>query len=129
MFAVEGIGRKCRIAAVILAAGLSRRMGQPKALMLLGGKPLIAHLIDAFRSSGEVDPIVVVTGHAAGQIQEILSPFHVHAVHNEAYASGEMLSSVKRGVSAVLEISPPVDGFFIALADQPRVLPPTISKM
>jgi molybdenum cofactor cytidylyltransferase len=126
----------CRIAAVVLAAGLSRRMGEPKALLTLGDKPLIVHVIDAFRSAGaagaagRIDPIIVVTGHAAEQIQHILTPFSVHVVHNEAYASGEMLSSVKRGVSEVLsEHTPPVDAFFIALSDQPLVLPRTISAM
>jgi CTP:molybdopterin cytidylyltransferase MocA len=76
-----------------------------------------------------VEPIVVVSGHAAEQIHEILRHFRVHVVHNEAYASGEMVSSVKRGVSAVLEFTPPVDAYFIALVDQPRVSPATISAM
>ena len=104
-------------------------MGQPKALMPLAGKPLIRHVIDAFQSAGEVGPIVVVTGHAAEQLSEILSPLPVHLVHNPAYASGEMLSSVKQGVAAVLESAEPVDAFFIALADQPRISPQTISLM
>jgi molybdenum cofactor cytidylyltransferase len=121
----------CRIAAVILAAGLSRRMGgEPKALLTLGDKPLIVHVIDAFRSAGRIEPLMVVTGHAAPQIQHILEPFAVHVVHNEAYASGEMLSSVKSGVSAMLrENSAPVDAFFIALSDQPLIQPRTIAAM
>jgi molybdenum cofactor cytidylyltransferase len=116
-----------RIAAVVLAAGLSRRMGQPKALLTLGEKPLVIHVVDAFVSAGRIDPIIVVTGHAAREIQHILTPFSVHVVHNEAYASGEMLSSVKTGVAAALAGRP--DAFFIALADQPMVRPQTISAM
>ena len=104
--------------------------GKTKALLTLGDRPLIIHVIDAFRSAGGIDPIIVVTGHAADEIQHILTPFSVHVVHNEAYASGEMLSSVKAGISAVLEEHhPAVDAFFVALSDQPMVLPRTISAM
>jgi molybdenum cofactor cytidylyltransferase len=102
-------------------------MGQPKALLTLGDRPLLNHVIDAFVSAGGIDPLIVVTGHAAREIEHILKPFSVHVVHNEAYASGEMLSSVKAGVSAALERR--ADAFFIALVDQPMILPRTIRAM
>lgn len=123
------VERKCplRIAAVVLAAGMSRRMGSPKALLTLGDKPVLIHVIDALVSAGGIDPIVVVTGHEPGPIGRILQPFPVHVVHNEAYASGEMLSSVKTGVWALVPAR--ADAFFIALSDHPMVRPKTISAL
>jgi CTP:molybdopterin cytidylyltransferase MocA len=115
-----------RIAAVVLAAGLSRRMGTPKALLPLGGKPLLVRVIETIVSAGGIERVVIVTGHAADQISEILRPFPVHPVHNAAYASGGMLSSVQTGVAAV---SRNCDAFFIVLGDQPLVRPQTLTAM
>ena len=115
-----------RIAAVVLAAGLSRRMGTPKALLPLGDKPLLVRVIEAIVSAGGIEPIVVVTGHAAAEVEEILRPFPVHPVHNAAYATGGMLSSVQTGVAAV---SGKADAFFMVLGDQPLVRPDTFTAM
>jgi molybdenum cofactor cytidylyltransferase len=115
-----------RIAAVVLAAGLSRRMGTPKSLLPLGGKPLLVRVIETIVAAGGVEPVVVVTGHAADQINEILRPWHVHPVHNVAYATGGMLSSVQTGVGAVLGKA---DAFFMVLGDQPLVRPETLKTM
>src|SRR4051812_23149534 len=102
-----------RIAAVVLAAGLSRRMGTPKALLPLGDKPLLARVIETIVSAGAgIDPIVVVTGHEAEKVVEILVPWKVHPVHNLAYATGGMLSSVQSGVAAVRDLC---DAFFVVL--------------
>jgi molybdenum cofactor cytidylyltransferase len=115
-----------RFAAVVLAAGASRRMGRPKALLDLGGRPLIAHLIETFHKSGPVERIVVVTGHQPQQIHQSLNGFDVTFVHNPEYDSGGMLSSVKAGVRAVAADS---DAFFLGLLDQPLVKSSTIAAM
>ena len=71
-----------RVDAVILAAGMSRRMGRPKPLLDFGGRPLIGRIIEALCAVEQINPVVVVTGHEAlaGRIREILesskkSPF------------------------------------------------------
>src|SRR5438128_1612854 len=115
-----------RIAAVVLAAGLSARMGRPKSLLPLGGKPLLAHVIEAIVSAGGIEPMVVVTGHAADDVEKILQSFSVHPVHNPAYASGGMLSSIQVGVAAVMGKA---DAFFVVLGDQPMVRPATLAAM
>ena len=48
-------------AAVVLAAGLSRRMGQAKLLLPVGGRPLVRHAVEGVRAAG-LDPVLVVTG-------------------------------------------------------------------
>ena len=118
-----------RIAAVVLAAGLSARMGRPKSLLPLGGKPLLGHVIEAIVSAGKterIEPIVVVIGHAAQEVGKILQSFPVHPVHNPAYATGGMLSSVQTGVAAVMGKA---DAFFVVLGDQPMVRPATLAAM
>ena len=115
-----------RIAAVVLAAGLSSRMGSNKALLPLGDKPLLVRVIETILAAGRIEPVVVVTGHEADRIGEILRPMAVHPVHNPAYATGGMLSSVQTGVAAVID---KCDGFFVVLGDQPLVRPQTLARM
>ena len=115
-----------RIAAVVLAAGMSRRMGRPKALLPLGERTLIARVVETIRNSGVVDQIVVVTGHRAEEIERELSSFDVKFVHNEDFADGEMLSSVKIGAGAIAD---QCDAFFLVLADQPLVSESTFREL
>jgi molybdenum cofactor cytidylyltransferase len=119
-----------RFAAVVLAAGMSRRMGQPKSLLDVGGKPLLVRVIDAAVAAGGIDPIidpiVVITGHVADQVAKILHGLPVHLIHNPAYASAGMLSSVQTGVAAV---AGKADAFFIVLGDQPMVRPQTLRAL
>ena len=115
-----------RIAAVVLAAGLSRRMGRVKLLLPFGDRPLLARVIESIVSGGGIYSIVVVTGHAAGQIAPILENYPVRPVHNPAYASGGMLSSIQTGLTALRSEA---DAVLIVLGDQPMVRPETISAM
>ncbi|MEO6435084.1 MAG: nucleotidyltransferase family protein [Tepidisphaeraceae bacterium] len=115
-----------RIAAVVLAAGLSRRMGRFKPLLPIGDKPLLARVIDSLIGAGAIGPIVVVTGHAAAQVDSILKIYSVRAVHNPAYATGGMLSSVQTGLTS---LRGEADAVFIVLGDQPMVRPDTIAAL
>jgi molybdenum cofactor cytidylyltransferase len=107
-----------RIAAVILAAGMSRRMGRPKALLPLGGLPMIVRVVAPIISLGSVDPIVVVTGHQSEQVVGAMDGCEVEFVHNPDYEAGGMLSSVKTGCRAVADRC---DAFFLVLGDQPLI--------
>ena len=111
-----------RIAAVVLAAGMSRRMGRPKALLPLAGLPLIVRVIGPILSVGSIDPIVVVTGHHAEQVMRAMDGCDVGFAHNPDYEAGGMLSSVKTGVRAIPD---ECDAFFLVLGDQPLVQSPT----
>lgn len=114
-----------RIAAVVLAAGMSRRMGRPKALLPLGGLPMIARVVEPLLAIDAIDPIVVVTGHHADQVVAAMDGNQVEFVHNTNYVDG-MLSSVKVGLRA---IAGRCDAFFLALGDQPLVQPTTYLEM
>src|SRR5262245_45825827 len=115
-----------RFAAVVLAAGASRRMGRPKALLDLGGRPLIAHLLDTFSKSIPAEKFFVVTGHQPELIRQALAGFDVTLIHNPSYDSGGMFSSVVAGVRAAAQ---QCDAFFLALLDQPLVQASTIAAM
>jgi len=105
------------IVGVVLAAGASRRMGETNKLtMSVDGVPMVARVVDALREGG-IEKVLVVTGHAAGEIRDALGDRDVEMVHNPDYEEG-LGSSVRAGVSAVGD---EVDGVLIALGDMPWV--------
>jgi CTP:molybdopterin cytidylyltransferase MocA len=113
------------IPAVILAAGLSTRMGRPKPLLpLSGGETFITRIVRSFLEAG-VDDVVVVLGHEADAVAAKLveSGAAARVVINEAYQTGQ-LSSVLRGLNAVDR--PGVRAMLLTLVDVPLVSPTTI---
>src|SRR5580704_7364030 len=87
-----------RLAAIILAAGASSRMGRAKALLELEGRSLVARAADAAAASG-ARPIVVVLGADADRIRAHLAGLPVHVAQNPHWASG-MASSIRPGLAA-----------------------------
>ncbi|MGI0149194.1 MAG: nucleotidyltransferase family protein, partial [Thermoplasmata archaeon] len=75
------------ISAIVLAAGTSSRMGEPKPLLPVAGRSLLEHVLSTVRGS-QVEDIVVVLGHAADRVRGQLSMDGVRAGVNEAYAEG-----------------------------------------
>jgi molybdenum cofactor cytidylyltransferase len=102
---------------------MSQRMGRLKPLLPFGDKPMIARVVQTLQSAGDIHPIVVVTGNAAAQIEAALAEYSLHFTHNEHFAAGGMLSSVKTGVAA---LPPHIDAFFLVLGDQPAVRSSTL---
>lgn len=106
------------IAAIILAAGESKRMGRPKMLLPWGATTVIGHVISVVRSAG-VEDLVVVTGGAHDEVQAALrSEIGVRPVFNPGFARGEMLSSIQRGLESM---QPGTRAALIGLGDQPQV--------
>lgn len=104
------------IAAVLLAAGESRRMGDFKQLLRLGDKTFVEHCVDNLLASA-VDQVIVVTGHREAEVRRALANRPVDIVHNAEYKNG-MATSIKSGVRFV---SDRADACVISLVDQPRI--------
>jgi molybdenum cofactor cytidylyltransferase len=113
--AARGAGPRPTFCAVVLAAGLSRRMGQPNKLLLpVDGQPMIRRSLEAVLGSG-VERVLVVLGHDAEAVAQAIAPLGVRTVHNPAFASGQV-SSVRAGLAALGE---PADAVMVCLGDQP----------
>ena len=105
-----------RIAAVVLAAGASSRLGSPKQLALLGGETLLARAIRAAVEAG-CEPVVAVLGAEAELVREQCRLRSVRIVVNDGWAEG-MASSIRLGVEAVCG---QVDAAIVMTCDQPAV--------
>jgi molybdenum cofactor cytidylyltransferase len=116
--------RAPRVAAIVLAAGLSTRMGQNKLLAPVGGKPLIRRTVEAV-SASHVDPVIVVTGHQAGEIEQALANLRVRFVPNAHYAEG-LSASLRAGLQAVPESA---DAALVLLGDMPEVKSGLLDRM
>ena len=111
------------ISALILAAGQSRRMGQPKLLLPWGNVTILEQVISVF-ARASLEDILVITGGAHDQVQEIIlkcrENYPVRSTFNEDYESGEMLSSLRCGLR-VLSAEKDVRAAMIGLGDQPQI--------
>jgi molybdenum cofactor cytidylyltransferase len=110
------------IAGIILAAGASRRMGSPKALLDYRGESFIGRLARVL--SGECDPVIVVLGHDAAKIRASLSR-RVTLVTNPDPERGQ-LSSLQTALTAVPAAA---GGFLFTPVDCPAVEPETVSLL
>lgn len=112
--------------AIILAAGSSLRMGQPKQLMLRGGKPLLLHTVHAAVQAG-ADPVLVVTGAYGEKVNAALRHEPVRMIRNDRFPEG-MGTSIAAGFREAAA-DPLLDCVFLLLCDQPAVDAPLLRKM
>jgi molybdenum cofactor cytidylyltransferase len=119
--------RIVHIGAVILAAGASTRMGMPKQLVELDGKPLLLRTVEAALAS-PLWPVVVVLGANAEQIRPALARLPVLITENPAWAEG-MAASIRAGVATLQQFSRHLDAALIALCDQPAFSAETIAQL
>ncbi len=105
------------LGAIVLAAGLSTRMGAPKMLLPWGNKAVIQHVIEVVLSAGIKD-VAVVTGGYKEELDSILATLPVVNAFNPDFANGEMLDSIQVGLRA-LPVS--VQAAFLVLGDQPTI--------
>ena len=118
-------GITSRVGAVILAAGMSTRMGQPKMLLPWGSATVIEKVVTALLEA-EIAAPVVVTGSGHNQVCEILSKYAVRPVYNPRFADGEMLHSLQAGIAA---LPPGCQAAFIVLGDQPQIQAGTVKSL
>lgn len=113
------------LGAVVLAAGLSTRMGMPKMLMDWGKKKIIEQVVDTLHAAG-LSEIVVVTGSLESEIKTILDDRNVTIVINPRFANGEMIHSLQVGLDGFSE---GIDAAMVVLGDQPFIKTETIKKV
>jgi len=116
--------KNSRIGGVVLAAGLSRRMGHNKLIAEVSGKSLVRHAAEAALAGG-LDPVMVVTGHQAGEIEKALAGLAVDFVNNPSFADG-LSTSLKRGIESL-----PADcaGAMVLLGDMPGISPELVARV
>jgi molybdenum cofactor cytidylyltransferase len=108
-----------KAAAVVLAAGASRRLGQPKQLILVEGESLLHRTARVALEAG-CSPVVAVLGFAAERVTAALAGLPVEAVINANWSAG-MGSSLACGVVAARRVRPETDALLILVCDQPRL--------
>ncbi|MGB6964572.1 MAG: molybdopterin-binding/glycosyltransferase family 2 protein, partial [Xanthobacteraceae bacterium] len=105
------------IAAIVLGAGRSSRMGGPNKLLAeIKAKPLIRMVAEQVLAS-RARPVLVVTGHQRERVEAALSGLPVQFVHNPRFADG-LGTSLKSGIAA---LQPNIDGAIVCLGDMPQV--------
>jgi molybdenum cofactor cytidylyltransferase len=113
------------VAAIILAAGRSTRMGGPNKLLAeLGGKALVRIVTEQVLAA-KAQGVIVVTGHQAAEVQKALRGLKVTFVHNPDFADG-LASSVKTGIAAV---PADADGAVVCLGDMPLISAHLIDRL
>jgi len=114
-----------RVAAVVLAAGRSTRMGVINKLIAeIGGKPLVRIAAEQALAS-HASPVIVVTGHEKEKVEKALAGLPIRFAHNHDYADG-LGSSLRTGIAAVPK---EIDGVVICLGDMPQVDAGLVDKL
>lgn len=114
-----------KLAGIILAAGLSSRMGSFKPLLEIGGQSMIRRVTALLHSAG-ADPVIVVTGHRQEDLTAHLTSCGVCFVHNPNYASTQQLDSLRLALAALPE---DCERVLVTPADIPLVKPDTINRL
>ncbi len=105
------------VAAVILAAGRSTRMGGPNKLLAELGSKTLVRIVTEQALASKASEVIVVTGHQAVEVEKSLAGLKVKFVRNPDFASG-LASSVKAGIAAVPATA---DGAVVCLGDMPLI--------
>jgi len=116
--------RMPRIGAIVLAAGLSSRMGSNKLLATVRGKPMVRHAVEAALGSA-ASPVVVVTGNGGAEVRSALAPLEPLFVDNPDFSRG-LSTSLKCGLKA---LPADCDGALVLLGDMPDVSPALLDRL
>jgi molybdenum cofactor cytidylyltransferase len=115
------------IGAVIVAAGGSSRLGQPKQLLRFRGKSLVYHIVVASRQAG-CSPVIVVIGSDSEKVTGELRSTSAVIVENENWQRG-IGSSIRAGIQGLIDYAPEIDAVVLLVCDQPGVNADTIRNL
>ncbi len=116
-----------RIAIILLAAGASQRMGEPKQLLKFAEKTLIEKMTDAALATG-CQPVVVVLGAFFEKIKTKIDHLPVTILKNENWESG-MGSTVACGMDFLMKNHPKTEAILLMVCDQPYVSPAVLKNL
>lgn len=110
------------VSAIILAAGLSQRMGTNKMLLPIGDKSILQHTVENVLAS-KVSERLIVSGHESQKIQQLLSAYSLRWIHNTNYKKG-MTSSIQCGVAQAIG-----NGYLILPGDMPFISTDSLNQL
>ncbi len=114
-----------KLGAVVLAAGLSSRMGSQKLLLPWEGSTVIETVVNTLIQSG-ISEIVVVTGRDADQIAKLMGGKNVQTIFNPEFTNGNMVTSL---VTGLRKLQAKVDAALMVLGDQPQMKESTVKQV
>ncbi len=112
------------ITGILLAAGRSQRMGQPKLLLPWHGVPLVRHAAEIALAS-KLAELLVVVGHRAEHVKAALGDLPVRIVHNDGFLAGQS-TSIQAGILALRQDA---EAVVVLLADQPLLQAATVNAL
>jgi molybdenum cofactor cytidylyltransferase len=115
------------IGIVILAAGGSSRLGQPKQLLVYQGRSLLHRTVDTALSVPQA-PVIVVLGAGADLIRKEITDMKVAVMENLEWQTG-MASSIRAGLSALIKTHPKTEAVILLLCDQPLLCPEVLEAL
>ncbi len=115
------------IGVLILAAGNSSRMGQPKQLLLYKNKTLLRHIAEVAIAAVNT-PVAVISGAYTDLIQDELSSLPVYQLHNPFWQEG-IASSIRMGVLYLTQHHPNLTGIILCVSDQPYIEPVLLESL
>ena len=113
-----------RITAIILAAGLSKRLGRNKLLLPLGDETVLRKTAKAVLASA-VSEVILVTGHEEAKVKKAVGDLDVRLTHNPRYAEGQSTSMIA-GIEAAHEEA---GAYLFVLGDQPLLTPEIVNEV
>ena len=106
-----------RVGAVVVAGGLSSRMGELKVLLPWDGRPVLTAIVQRLHTA-RLDSVLVVTGYRATQVDRVAAQAGALTAYNASYESGELLSSLQTGLRA---LGSELAACLLVLGDQPQL--------
>lgn len=114
-----------RTGAVLVAAGMSSRMGAFKPMLPFGETTISRHIISIFKELG-LDPVVVVTGYRAAELKDHLADTGVIFADNEQFDRTQMFDSIKIGIKAIQDAC---ERLILMPVDTPAIEPDTFRRV
>jgi molybdenum cofactor cytidylyltransferase len=106
-----------KTAIIVLAAGNSSRLGEPKQLLFYQNKTLLQHILNEAKNAN-LDPVICVTGYKADRIAETITDTGITIVYNKQWPEG-MGTGISTGIKQLLNTA--VESVILAVSDQPHV--------